>query len=85
MDFAPPPASLSTERHTGSFASGDALSLTAMVKPLPGTVRTSSSPAAFSFSLEGKRKPESAVSDFARVLGVENRRLVIVRVMGDGV
>ena len=34
MDFKPGPAKLSTERHTGPFASGDALSLDAMVKPL---------------------------------------------------
>ena len=51
---------------------------------VPGTTRTSLSPAAFSFSLDGKRKPESAVSDFARILGVGDGRLVVVRVMGGG-
>jgi nitrite reductase (NO-forming) len=34
MDFKTPPAVLSNERHTGPFASGDALSLDAMVKAL---------------------------------------------------
>ena len=34
MDFKPGPAKLSAERHTGPFASGDALSLDATLKPL---------------------------------------------------
>ena len=34
MDFKPGPARLSSERHTGPFASGSALSMDAVVKPL---------------------------------------------------
>lgn len=34
MDFKPGPAQLSTERHTGPFASGSALSMDAAVKPI---------------------------------------------------
>jgi nitrite reductase (NO-forming) len=34
MDFKPGPAKLSTTRHTGAFASGSALSMGAIVKPL---------------------------------------------------
>ncbi len=34
MDFKSPPARVSSERHTGPFASGDALSMGAAVKPL---------------------------------------------------
>ncbi len=34
MDFKTPPAALSNERHTGAFASGNALSMDAHVKPL---------------------------------------------------
>ena len=34
MDFKPGPATVTSERHTGPFASGDALSMDAMVKPL---------------------------------------------------
>ena len=40
MDFKPGPATLSSERHTGAFAAGAALSLDAAVKPLvPDTVK----------------------------------------------
>jgi len=40
MDFKPGPATLSSERHTGPFASGDSLSLDATVKPLsPNNVK----------------------------------------------
>lgn len=40
MDFKTPPAVLSTERHRGPFASGDALSLDATLKPLlPAAVK----------------------------------------------
>ncbi len=34
MDLKPPPARLSTERHSGPYASGNALSFTAAIKPL---------------------------------------------------
>jgi len=34
MDFKSPPAVLSNERHTGPFASGNALSIEAAIKPL---------------------------------------------------
>ena len=34
MDLKPTPARLSTERHTGAFATGDSLNLTALLKPL---------------------------------------------------
>jgi nitrite reductase (NO-forming) len=34
MDFKPGPASVTFERHTGAFATGDALSMDAAVKPL---------------------------------------------------
>jgi nitrite reductase (NO-forming) len=34
MDFTPPPAALSSERHTGAFASGSALNMEATLAPL---------------------------------------------------
>ena len=34
MDFQPPPAKLSSERHTGAFASGSALNMEATLAPL---------------------------------------------------
>src|SRR6185295_11315368 len=41
MDLKPKPASISSERHKGAFASGSALSLTAELKPLdPAPVKT---------------------------------------------
>ena len=40
MDLKPSPAKLSTERHTGPFASGDSLNLTALLKPVdPAAVK----------------------------------------------
>ena len=40
MDFKPGPAKLSSERHTGPFAAGDALNMDAELKPLaPGPVK----------------------------------------------
>src|SRR5690349_5520667 len=40
MDFKPGPAKLSSERHTGPFATGSALSMDATLKPLvPDTVK----------------------------------------------
>ena len=40
MDFKSPPAVLSTERHTGPFAQGSALNMTADIKPLdPATTK----------------------------------------------
>ena len=40
MDFKTPPAVLSNERHTGAFATGDALNMGAALKPLaPGPVK----------------------------------------------
>src|SRR6476661_5451259 len=40
MDFNPGPAQLSSERHTGPFAAGSALSMDAALKPLvPDTVK----------------------------------------------
>ena len=41
MDLKPKPATVSSERHSGAFASGSALSLTAELKPLdPEPVKT---------------------------------------------
>lgn len=41
MDLKPTPASISSERHTGPFMSGNALSLTAELKPLdPAPIKT---------------------------------------------
>src|SRR5882724_2079287 len=41
MDLKPAPAALSSERHTGPFASGVSLSLEAQLKPLdPAPVKT---------------------------------------------
>lgn len=40
MDFKPPPAEISNERHSGPFYGGEALSLDALLKPLlPGPVK----------------------------------------------
>ena len=41
MDLKPVPASISSDRHKGAFASGGSLSLTAELKPLdPAPVKT---------------------------------------------
>ena len=49
-----------------------------------GTLRTSLSPPAFSFALDGTRRPEVAVSDFHKAVGNRDTRLTLVRVMRDG-
>jgi uncharacterized protein (DUF2236 family) len=50
-----------------------------------GTLRTSLSPTAFSFVLDGKQSPEVAVSDFQKAVGDRDIRLTLVRVVRDGV
>jgi hypothetical protein len=49
-----------------------------------GTLRTSLSPPAFSFALDGIQRPEVAVSDFRKALGNRDTRLTLVRIMRDG-
>jgi hypothetical protein len=49
-----------------------------------GTLRTSLSPPAFSFALDGTRRPEVAVSDFRNAVGNRDTRLTLVRIMRDG-
>jgi hypothetical protein len=49
-----------------------------------GTLRTSLSPTAFSFALDGTRRPEVAVSDFRKAVGDRDARLTLVRIMRDG-
>lgn len=49
-----------------------------------GTLRTSLSPPAFSFALDGTRRPEVAVSDFRKAIGDRDTRLTLVRIMRDG-
>jgi hypothetical protein len=49
-----------------------------------GTLRTSLSPPAFSFALDGTQRPEVAVSDFEKAVGDRDARLTLVRIMRDG-
>jgi len=49
-----------------------------------GTLRTSQSPMAFSFVLDGKETPEIAVSDFQKAVGDRDARFTLLRVMRDG-
>jgi hypothetical protein len=49
-----------------------------------GTLRTSLSPPAFSFALDGTRRPEVAMSDFRKAIGDRDTRLTLVRIMRDG-
>jgi len=50
-----------------------------------GTLRTSLSPTAFSFALDGRQSPEVAVSDFQKAVGDRDTRLTLLRVVRDGV
>jgi hypothetical protein len=49
-----------------------------------GTLRTSLSPAAFSFALDRRQRPEDAVSNFQKAVGDRGARLTLVRVLRDG-
>ena len=51
---------------------------------VPGTLRTSVSPPAFSFALDGTQLPEVAVSDFRKAVGKQDTRFTLVRIMRDG-
>ena len=51
---------------------------------VPGTLRTSLSPSAFSFALDATQQPEAAMSDFRRAVEDRNARLTLVRIMRDG-
>jgi hypothetical protein len=50
-----------------------------------GTLRTSWSPPAFSFALDGAQRPEVAVSEFRKAVGNRAIRFTLLRVMRDGV
>lgn len=50
-----------------------------------GTVRTSASPAAFSFAIDASAAPERAVAGFADALRDPGTRLTLVRIARDGV
>jgi hypothetical protein len=49
-----------------------------------GTLRTSLSPPAFSFALEGTQKLDIAMSDFRKAIRDRDARLTLVRIMRDG-
>jgi hypothetical protein len=49
-----------------------------------GTLRTSLSPPAFSFALDGTQRPEVAVSGFRKAVGNRDTRLTLLRIMRDG-
>jgi hypothetical protein len=51
---------------------------------VPGTLRTSVSPSAFSFALDATQKPKAAMSDFKKAVGDRDARLTLVRIMRDG-
>ena len=51
---------------------------------VPGTVRTSSDPPAFSFALDDKTRAANAVAEFSKTLGDSRTRLSLVRIMRDG-
>ncbi|HEY2864329.1 MAG TPA: hypothetical protein VGK37_11990 [Casimicrobiaceae bacterium] len=50
-----------------------------------GTVRTSISPAAFSFALDSTQSPHAAMAAFRKVVGDPAARLTVVRIMRDGI
>jgi hypothetical protein len=49
-----------------------------------GTLRTSLSPPAFSFELDGTKSAELAMADFRKAVGDPDARLTLVRIMRDG-
>ena len=49
-----------------------------------GTLRTSLSPAAFSFVLDRRERPEDAVLNFQKAVGERGTRLTLVRILRDG-
>jgi hypothetical protein len=48
------------------------------------TLRTSTSPPAFSFALDAAQSPQSAVAAFTKAVGTPAAQLSVVRVMRDG-
>ena len=51
---------------------------------VPGTVRTSALPAAFSFALDATEAPARAVAAFREAAGDPRARLTLVRIVRDG-
>jgi hypothetical protein len=51
---------------------------------VPGTLRTSTEPPAFSFVLEDKAEPANAVAAFSKAIGDSRAHLSLVRVVRDG-
>ena len=51
---------------------------------VPGTVRTSASPAAFSFALDATDAPARAVAAFRNAAGDARARLTLIRIVRDG-
>jgi hypothetical protein len=52
---------------------------------VPGSVRTSLAPPAFSFALDKRQEPAAAMADFGKAIGYRSAHLILVRVMRDGV
>jgi hypothetical protein len=50
---------------------------------VPGSVRTSASPLAFSFGLEANRSPAHAIEAFRRALAAPGAQMRILRVVGE--
>ena len=51
----------------------------------PGSVRTSSEPAAFSFALDGSREPNAAVAQLRADVRDSRARFSVIRIVRDGV
>jgi hypothetical protein len=51
---------------------------------VPGTLRTSTEPPAFSFVLDDKAEPANAVAAFSKAIGDSRAHLSLVRVVRDG-
>jgi hypothetical protein len=51
---------------------------------VPGTLRTSSDPPAFSFALDATEEPTHAVAGFRKALGDSRVRLSLMRIVRDG-
>ena len=51
---------------------------------VPGSLRTSSEPPAFSFVLDGNEQPARAVADFRKAIGDSRAQLSLLRIVRDG-
>lgn len=73
-----------------AFDGGDAEAIDRLIRKaavpgvVPGTIRTSRSPAAFSFALDERAVPALAVGAYGRAVGASRARLTLVRIVRNG-